>query len=575
MILQALVKLYDDLVRRGEISRPGWSKVRVGYALCINGDGELLQIVPLVEEVTHGNKTVIANQIIELPLTAKSGSAVRPNFLWDNSSYFFGVDNSGKDKRNLDCFEASKQHHKRLLGKADTPIAKAIVNFFEKWDPSEFEKNESISEFKEDILKGTNLVFRVEGVNPQEDGEIADIWQKHYEQADGMVMQCLISGETDIIEATHPLIKNVTGAQTAGAALVSFNGDAFCSYNRKQNFNAPVGKKAAFAYTTALNHLLADRENVQHIGDTTVVCWVDGAEPQYQALSLAALFGASKPDTISQDDLRTTVRNLAQGKPVPGLNIDPSKEFYILGLAPNAARLSVRFFLRTSFGDLMRNVNAHHERTEITGSRYEMIPLWALLRETVNLNSKDKSPSPNMAGATARAIFGGTVYPASLLEATMLRIRAEREITSGRAAIIKAYYLKNTDIRCPKEVLTVSLNEKSTNIPYTIGRLFAVYEAVQEAANPGINATIKDKYFNSVAATPAHILPILDSLCQKHLRKLDTGKRIYFDKQIGELKNIMGEENPVRLSLPEQGSFYLGYYHQKQKRFEKEKKENN
>ena len=187
----------------------------------------------------------------------------------------------------------------------------------------------------------------------------------------------------------------------------------------------------------------------------------------------------------------------------------------------------------------------------------------------MNLNTTDKTPSPVLAGAVARSIFMGTAYPAALLEAVMLRIRAEREITPGRAAILKAYYLKNPSEQCPKEVLTVSLNENSTNIPYTLGRLFAVYEDVQEAANPGINATIKDKYFNSAAATPAVIFPILDNLCQKHLRKLETGSRIYRDKQIGKLKDVLGESYPVRMSLPEQGSFNLGYYHQKQFRYTK------
>ena len=212
----------------------------------------------------------------------------------------------------------------------------------------------------------------------------------------------------------------------------------------------------------------------------------------------------------------------------------------------------------------MKNVNAHYARMEIVGNPFPVTPLWAMLRETVNLHTTDKSPSPVMAGAVARAIFSGTFYPASLLEATMLRIRAERDITPGRAAILKAYYLKNPNSQCPEEVLHVSLNENSTNIPYTLGRLFAVYENVQERANPGINATIKDKYFNSAASTPATIFPILDNLCQKHLRKLDAGLRIYYDRQISTLKNILGEENPLRLTLPEQGSFNLGYYHQKQ-----------
>lgn len=151
----------------------------------------------------------------------------------------------------------------------------------------------------------------------------------------------------------------------------------------------------------------------------------------------------------------------------------------------------------------------------------------------------------------------------------MLRIRSERNITPGRAAILKAYYLKNTHPQCPKEVLTVSLNENSTNIPYTLGRLFAIYEWVQETANPKINTTIKDKYFSSAAATPATIFPVLDNLAQKHLRKLKPGQQVDFDKKIGQIKNILGETYPVRQTLPEQGSFNLGYYHQKQNRYTK------
>lgn len=241
-------------------------------------------------------------------------------------------------------------------------------------------------------------------------------------------------------------------------------------------------------------------------------------------------------------------------------------------------RLSVRFFLRDSFGRLMKNVNAHYERLEIVRPAYaktNILPLWAMLRETVNLNSRDKSPSPAMAGAATRAVFSGGPYPASLLEAVMLRIRAERNITWGRAAIIKAYYLKNPHKDCPKEVLTVSLNEASTDTAYTLGRLFSVYEAVQQAANPGINTTIKDKYFNSAAAMPAGIFPVLNNLYQKHLRKLDGRQRVYYDKQIMTLKGILGESYPMRMTLAQQGSFDLGYYHQTQKRYTKKEDEKN
>jgi CRISPR-associated protein Csd1 len=151
----------------------------------------------------------------------------------------------------------------------------------------------------------------------------------------------------------------------------------------------------------------------------------------------------------------------------------------------------------------------------------------------------------------------------------MIRIRAEREVTRGKAAIIKAYYLKNKNKDCPEEVLQVELNEQCTNIPYTLGRLFAVLEHLQQEANPGINTTIKDKYFNSAASTPGNIFPILINLAQKHLRKLSEGQKIYFDRQIGELSMVIGERYPIRLNLAQQGAFQLGYYCQTQKRYQK------
>lgn len=569
MILQALTRLFEDLVQQGKISRPGWSPAKISYALCLDASGTLEYVVPLLSEVQVGKNTLLRPAPMGLPSPVTRTVGILPNFLWDNSSYLLGVDEKGKPERSRSCFRASAALHHQLLDEVSTPAAKAILSFFDFWQPELAQEHTALKDCWQELMKGANLVFRVDGMFAQEDPLIRSAWDTHYGDVSGEKQQCLVTGNPDVAEPVHPTVKGIAGAQSSGAALVSFNAPAFCSYGKEQSLNAPVGKYAAFAYTAALNYLLADRENVHRIGDTTVICWAEGAEPQYNLLAGFSIFGDTPPDTISTDDLRAAVSNLAQGIACEELKLDPNRPFYILGLAPNAARLSVRFFYRNSFGTLMQNVNAHHARLEIAGRPRSMMPLWALLRETVNLNTTDKSPSPVLAGAVARAVFTGSAYPASLLEAVMLRIRAEREITPGRAAILKAYYLKNPSTKCPKEVLTVGLNENSTNIPYTLGRLFAVYEAVQETANRGINATIKDKYFNSAAATPAMVFPILDNLCQKHLRKLDTGFRISYDRQIGQIKDILGESYPVRLSLPEQGSFNLGYYHQKQFRYTK------
>lgn len=584
MILQALTRYYEDLLAQGKIDAPGWAPAKISFALYLDETGELTQVVPMSEEVTIGRKTVIQPCLISLPVGAEktSNSHLMSNFLWEDSGHFLGIDQKGNAQRGKVAFSSASKLHHTILDGVDSPIARAILSFFDTWKPECAVEHPALVSQIEDITTGGNLLFRVEGRYPQEDTAIQKAWQQYWEKAGekAVWMQCLVTGKYhQEIARTHHKIKGSPkyGFQTMGNSLVSFNNDSELSYGHEQNFNAPVGKYAAFAYTAALNHLLADKENVQTIGDTTVICWAEGAEDIYQTFGVAALFGGGKAG-LSDDDLRAALKRLANGLPCDDLGIDPNRPFYILGLAPNAARLSVRFFLRDSFGALMKNVNDHYERMEIVRPAYEKftyLPLWALLRETVNLNSRDKVPSPSMAGATARAIFSGGRYPASLLEATMLRIRAERHITWGRAAIIKAYYLKNPHEDCPKEVLTVSLNEASTDTAYTLGRLFSVYEAVQQTANPGINATIKDKYFNSAAAMPASIFPVLNNLYQKHLRKLEGGQRVYYDKQVMALKGILGESYPARMTLAQQGAFDLGYYHQMQKRFTKKEEENN
>lgn len=578
MILQALTQYYDALNARGEIDAPGWGKPKISYALCLRANGELMQVIPLLCEVEVGKKKVLRpREDIRLPAAVKRSSGIASNFLWDNSTYLLGVDNKDKEdkknkpERSLQCFKAAAALHHELLDGVDSPFARAVLAFFDTWNPAEAEQHPALANEYDKIIAAANLVFYANGQYPADDPALCAAWQAHYDSdSDAPKQQCLVTGQLDEIAAVHPSIKGVRDAQSSGAALVSFNAPAFCSYGHEQNYNAPIGKHAAFAYTAALNHLLADQNHKQYIGDTTVIYWADTAEPQYPDV-FSMLLG-NEVEGWTENDLAAALKFLAHSQPCKELKLDPNRTFYILGLAPNAARLSVRFFLRNTFGTLMKNVNEHYERLKIDRPSFAptgYLPLWQLLAETVNQSARDKKPSPVMAGATARAIWNGELYPAALLNGIMLRIRADSEVNWRRAAIIKAYYLKNEDENCPKEVLTVSLNESSTNIPYTLGRLFSVYEAVQQAANPGINATIKDKYFNSASSIPATIFPILGNLCQKHLRKLDKGLQTFYNRQIGAIKDILGETYPTRLNLPQQGSFDLGYYHQTQKRYTK------
>lgn len=574
MILQALNKHYEDLVKQEKIARPGWAKAKISYALSINADGELQRVISLLSDAEPKKKP--QPRQFDLPAPAKRTVGIASNFLWDNSAYLLGADNKGKPERSAKCFRACAAFHHELLDGLESDGAKAILRFFDNWNPAQASEHPALREEWANIVAGANLIFRVNGAYPHKDEAIQAAWQRYYNTESGEKCQCLITGQPDVIEAVHPSLKGVDGAQSSGVALVSFNAPAFCSYGKEQNFNAPVGKSAAFAYTAALNYLLADREHAQKIGDATVVCWAEGAEPQYQGLFLDVTGGGSSLG-LTDNDLYAAVKLLAQGKPVEELKLDPQRPFYILGLSPNAARLSVRFFYRDAFGRLMKNVNDHNERMKIVRPAYdkfETIPLRHMLRETVNPNARDKTPSPVMAGATARAIFTGTPYPVSLLENAVLRIRAEREVTRGRAAIIKAYYLR---LNKERKVLSVTegameekLNKSCAYQPYVLGELFAVMEKIQEDAAGGadkLNRTIKDSYFTTAAATPNSIFQKLFPLSDYHMKKLKRDKpglAVDLDKAKSELVCKLTEPIPKRMTADEINCFYIGYYHQRQ-----------
>ena len=586
MILQALTAYYEQLLKQGKVEAPGWdSRFKGSYELRLGPDGQLLALNELRQEVPKGKKTVIAPRELPVPHRVKRASGVAANFLCDNTSYLLGADEKGKPERSRQCFEACAALHHKVLDGVDSPAAKAILAFFDSWNPAAASTHPLLAEQWADLNPNANLVFGCESPDSAHwlattDDAIRAAWQSAFDtsDADTETARCLITGKEAGIARIHPAIKGVMGAQAAGAALVSFNAPAFCSYGHEQGANAPVSEYAAFAYTTALNLLLADRNCCQRIGDTTIVCWAENAAPAYSNAMLMFFCGGAEAHGVSESDLAAALKALSQGRPVSFLDdkLDPNQNFYVLGISPNAARLSVRFFLRNSFGQFAKNLQDHADRLEITRLAFdkrESLSVWALAQETVNQRSRDKNPSPQLVGDLLRAILTGGPYPATLLNGVTLRIRAEREVTRGRAAILKAYYLRNYPTELNKEVFTVSLNE-SSNVPYVLGRLFSVLETIQSVANPGINATIKDRYFNSACATPATAFPTLVKLAQKHLQKMTTPNEVHFSKQLTELMAQLPETGfPARLSLPEQGAFEIGYYHQTQKRYAKKNEE--
>ncbi len=574
MILQALVAYYNKLATRGEISKPGWAKTKISWAVELGDDGSVLSILPLKVESPDGKKQIPRE--IPLPAPVKKTSGERSNFLWENAEYLLGVQTKEDGGKTAKRFATAKELHDSLLADVHTPVAEAIKAYFAACDPVAIAAKLPDG-CMDELQKGANLTFLYQNRFPGDFPELCAAWDAHYGgEKTGETFVDVVTGEVVVPEATHPSIKNVQDAQPSGAALVSFNAEAFESFGRKQNLNAPMGKETAFAYTSALNSLTGDKDHRQHIGDMTVVYFAEDAEPVYQ--DVMDLCFAGSDDRVTDAELHSILQNIAAGKQTDfaGKTLSPNDRFYLLGISPNASRLSVRCFRQSSFGDVISRIKQHYDDIAIVTdnrSKWVDIPLWALLRETVNPNANDKTPAPQMAGDTLRAVLTGGRYPETLYRRTLLRIRAEHDITRGKAAIVKGYLLRNTkhrkDYTYIKEASTMALNEASNYTPYVLGRLFSTLEAVQSAANPGINTTIRDKYFNSACATPAAVFPILLKLANSHLKKIGGGLAVNYGKQIGELTARLGTAFPKTLSLEEQGAFILGYYHQTQKRFEK------
>ena len=580
MILQALVSCYEALAAKGKLERPGWLEAKVSWGLELNADGTLRQIVPLGLPDKKGKTTVTA---MKLPAMEKRTVGIKANFLCDNATYMLGIDIKDNKPRAIESFQAAAACHLELLQGVEVPLAQAICRFFQQWDAQNAETHPVVAPLLENLKTG-NFVFRMNGTFAQDVLEIKAAWDRTYnDHADTPHGRCLVTGEEGPIAVLHPSIKGVVGAQSSGASLVSFHGAAYESYGRvdAQGLNAPVGERAAFAYAAALNFMLREQDYHMRLGGTTLVYWAEDAEVAYSEL-LAWMMGTT--DTVKQEDLRGAVESLRDGKTTElnGIALKPDSRFYVLGLAPNASRLSVRFFLQNSFEKFAKNLYAHQERLRIVRPSFderEELSIWALLNETANPNSKDKKPPDELVGEVMRAVLMDTPYPASLFAQVQVRIRAEKDVNRGKAAMIKAYMLKNVGCgqeKYPlKEVLTVTLNDESTYMPYVLGRLFAVLESLQQSANPGINATIRDRYFNAACATPALVFPTLLKLAQSHLNKLDGGLVVYYDKQMTKLCGRLTETLPKHMTLEDQGVFQLGYYHQKQALYTKKEDRNN
>ena len=596
MILQALNRYYEILSKDPEsgIAPPGYCTAGVSFALNISPQGELLDVFSLLLQEPRGKKTVDVPRRMVVPEQVKKTSGICSNFLCENSAYALGISDKHADEPEfgLKRFEAFRQFHKDLLAKADCHAARAVIAFLDGYDPLKGREHPAIASNLDTLLKGGNLVFMFRGAFVHDVPAIRLVWEAYKVGKDTVMGQCLVTGEIAPIARLHPSLKGIHDANPTGASLVSFNERAYESYNRfkGQGYNSPVSEKATFAYTTALNYLLssANPNRKFTIGDTTVVYWAESEKKEY-ANTFASLF---EPEYVEQQPAGQEGRKKAEGRMkevaekvwrVQVLDtqhlldgLDGSTRFYVLGLAPNAARISVRFFLTDPFEKIVDRIMRHYRDLEIV-KEFENQPTYITVRhilaETVSKKARDQDPAPLMAGAVFRSILIGAPYPAALYYAIINRIRAEMDdsqkkiynINYVRAAINKAFLVRKYRNQ-PKyqEVLVMSLNEQSTIPAYVLGRLFAVLEKVQQEAIGSMNATIKDRYFTSACASPASVFPVLLRLSQHHISKAEFGYAS--DRRIQDILNLLDvEKNPIpsRLTLDEQGIFVLGYYHQR------------
>ena len=569
-----LVRLYDRLVEAGQAPRYGYSVENVPWGLDIADDGAITHVIPF--GTLTKNKQF--RRMMPVPAHALRTVKIQANFLCDNSSYLLGADANGATDKAAKRFAAAAELHRQVLANAEDDEARAVLAFFSR-TPQAAVVEEKLGEGDWKKALTSNFVLCRDGRPLSESLVMQKYWDLYFSSDDEVddksadnsgTMQSMVSGKAVIPALTHPNIRGVRNAQSSGAALVSFNAPAYLSYNKKQDQNAPMSKREAFAYTTALNTLLKDDQYTRTIneGSLTIIYWAESGQAEYSAEMSMCIEGAPGVD---QQNLIATVTALSEGKPVDfkGVRLNPDEHFYILGLAPNAARLSVSFFLKDTYGSYMENVRRHYSDLYIEkAARKERrdLNVRTLIAQTVPPSAgKEKrisAPQQTVSGLF-NAILTGAPYPTSLLSAVENRIRVEHNVPRSKAAIIKAYFLRHPSNQCPKEVLQVSINKESTNVPYALGRLFALYEYIQYRANGRTNTTIADSYFTNASSTPAMIFPRLGDLAKKHLHKLPPKESKSYTDRIADLMVKIGDRFPLRLSLPEQGAFQLGYYFEK------------
>lgn len=585
MILQALYDYYQrkSVSEKGSIAPEGWICRSVDYALILSEDGECKNI----EQRFSIEKNKIISKQEFLPAIGKqamkhTNSGKDANLLWDNAGFVLGL--GGKGAIKVESFIKAISEWFNISDFDDEGLS-AVKKFYDNFDSNknkllklidclgftkDFEKRDPVLAFclQGDIgyihaRKEIKKAFELKGIN-------ADLGLPK--------SNCLITGKinTSIVK-NETVIKGVWGGQSSGANIISFNKRSFESYGKidKGGENAPVSIEASSAYTSALNYLLSSAQRIQ-VGDASTVFWASKDDALEDAFS--SLWGADDNKIDDPDRNTNAVKALYRAVEEHGRNpiLSDETRFYILGLAPNAARISIRFWYVGTVLQVSQRIVKHFKLLEIDRkeTEHEFLPLWRLLKSIAPLDDV-KRISPNLAGDMMHSILEDLHYPSTLLAAVVQRIRAEQSkkdkntgkllpnVTYPRAALIKAYLNRLDEM----ENITVSLNLENMNLGYRLGRLFALLEKIQKEAMPGINTTIRERYYGAASSTPVTVFPTLIKLKNHHLKKISNkGRVINFEKMLSDVMDGIDDENPfpATFKLEDQGRFAVGYYHQYQ-----------
>lgn len=581
MILAALTDYYQRLLTQEDsgISPFGYSQEKISYEILLAPDGSVVDVNDIRD--FSGKKPMPRS--LSVPQPEKRTVGIKSNFLWDKTSYVLGV--SAASKRSDKEHEAFVSLHRDcLVNEADAGLA-ALLAFLTTWTPEKF----NTPPFREEMLD-SNVVFRLDGERgylherPAARSVRARLLDEQVGSQPGI---CLVSGESLPLARLHPAIKGVNGAQSSGASIVSFNLESFSSYGKCQGDNAPVSEQAAFAYTTVLNHLLRrsehNRQRLQ-IGDATVVFWAqadDARQAEAAEDLMASFFDPPANDSQETQRLRDALESISQGRPKPLSELDPhlseGTRIFVLGLAPNASRLSIRFWQTDSLAVFANRLSQHYRDLELNPSPWQTPPaVWRLLLATApsrDGKAKSEDVPPQLAGELTRSILTGSPYPRSLLSNIIMRFRADGDISPLRVALCKAVLARESrlGIKHSNKEVPVSLDTTNTDPGYLLGRLFSTLENVQRAAlGKQINATIRDRYYGSASATPASIFPVVLRNAQNHLsrlRKDKPGLAVMLEREVADILALLGTAFPKTLRIESQGHFAIGYYHQTQARF--------